>query len=97
MIKKKIISVIGTAKGKNRAKKAMKTAIIKARKLVNLSRIDRITFKITGDKALTLYQVNNAAESLFKQINDNAKINISAFIDPKYKNYAEVNMLVKAK
>ena len=84
---------MGKASGEGRAVKAAQQAINSPLLEESISGATGIIFNVTGGKDLALHEVNEAAESLYDQISDDANIIVGAVIDERIQGEIQITVI----
>lgn len=85
---------VGYASGENRAVEAAKQAISSPLLEAPLSAANGIIFNVTGGSDLTLHEVNEAADEIYKSLsNEDANVIIGSVIDENYKDKVKITIV----
>lgn len=84
---------MGKASGEGRAVKAAQQAINSPLLEDSIAGATGIIFNVTGGKDLALHEVNEAAESIYDQISDDANIIVGAVIDERIQGEIQITVI----
>jgi cell division protein FtsZ len=84
---------MGKASGEGRAVKAAKQAINSPLLEDSIAGATGIIFNVTGGKDLALHEVNEAAESIYDQISEDANIIVGAVIDERIQGEIQITVI----
>jgi cell division protein FtsZ len=84
---------IGRGQGRDRAKRAAEEAIAGGFLNVPIRGAQRVLFNISGGEDMTLFEVNEVAESIGKAIDNSADITFGAVIDPALDDSIRVTLI----
>ncbi len=84
---------MGRASGEGRAVSAAKQAINSPLLENSIKGATGIIFNVTGGKDLTLHEVNEAAESIYDQVSEDANIIVGAVIDEKIQGEIQITVI----
>ncbi len=84
---------MGRASGEGRAVSAAKQAINSPLLESTIKGATGIIFNVTGGRDLTLHEVNEAAESIYDQVSDEANIIVGAVIDEKMQGEIQITVI----
>jgi cell division protein FtsZ len=84
---------IGQGQGRNRAQHAAEEAIAGGFLNVSIRGAQRVLFNISGGEDMTLFEVNEVAESIGAAIHDTADITFGAVIDPSLSDSIRVTLI----
>lgn len=85
---------VGYASGENRAVEAAQQAISSPLLESPLSAANGIIFNVTGGSDLTLHEVNEAADEIYKSLsNEDANVIIGSVIDESYKDKVKITIV----
>lgn len=87
------LMAIGRASGENRAVEAAKAAIASPLLDVTVDGARGVLFNVTGGPDLTLWEVNEAAQVIYKAADPEANIIFGAVIDPEMKGEIKITLL----
>ncbi len=84
---------MGRASGEGRAVQAAKMAVNSPLLENTISGATGIIFNVTGGPDLTLHEVNEAAESIYDEVNEDANIIVGAVIDEKIQGQIQITVI----
>lgn len=84
---------MGKASGEGRAVQAAKQAINSPLLENSVTGATGIIFNVTGGKDLTLHEVNEAAESIYDQVSEDANIIVGAVIDERVQGQIQITVI----
>ncbi len=84
---------IGQGQGRNRAQHAAEEAVAGGFLNVSIRGAQRVLFNISGGEDMTLFEVNEVAESIGSAIHDTADITFGAVIDPSLNDTIRVTLI----
>jgi cell division protein FtsZ len=84
---------MGRAAGEGRAVEAAKQAINSPLLEDTIAGATGIIFNVTGGKDLTLHEVNEAAESIYDEVSEDANIIVGAVIDEKLQGEIQITVI----
>lgn len=84
---------MGRASGEGRAVAAAKQAVNSPLLENSISGATGIIFNVTGGKDLTLHEVNEAAESIYEEVKDDANIIVGAVIDERLQGEIQITVI----
>jgi cell division protein FtsZ len=84
---------IGQGQGRGRAQHAAEEAVAGGFLNVTIRGAKRVLFNISGGEDMTLFEVNEVAESIGQAIDDTADITFGAVIDPALKDTIRVTLI----
>jgi cell division protein FtsZ len=87
------LMAIGRASGENRAVEAAKAAIASPLLDVTVDGARGVLFNVTGGPDLTLWEVNEAAQVIYKAADPEANIIFGAVIDPEMQGEVKITLL----
>jgi cell division protein FtsZ len=84
---------MGRASGEGRAVQAARMAVNSPLLENTISGATGIIFNVTGGPDLTLHEVNEAAESIYDEVNEDANIIVGAVIDEKIQGQIQITVI----
>ncbi len=84
---------MGRASGEGRAVEAARQAVNSPLLENSISGATGIIFNVTGGRDLTLHEVNEAAESIYEEVNEDANIIVGAVIDEKLQGEIQITVI----
>lgn len=84
---------MGRASGEGRAVQAAKMAVNSPLLENTIAGATGIIFNVTGGPDLTLHEVNEAAESIYDEVNEDANIIVGAVIDEKIQGQIQITVI----
>lgn len=84
---------MGRASGEGRAVEAARQAVNSPLLENSISGATGIIFNVTGGKDLTLHEVNEAAESIYEEVNEDANIIVGAVIDERLQGEIQITVI----
>lgn len=84
---------MGRASGEGRAVQAAKMAVNSPLLENTITGATGIIFNVTGGPDLTLHEVNEAAESIYDEVNEDANIIVGAVIDEKIQGQIQITVI----
>ncbi len=84
---------MGRASGEGRAVEAARQAVNSPLLENSISGATGIIFNVTGGKDLTLHEVNEAAESIYEEVNEDANIIVGAVIDQRLQGEIQITVI----
>jgi cell division protein FtsZ len=84
---------MGRASGEGRAVEAARQAVNSPLLENSISGATGIIFNVTGGRDLTLHEVNEAAESIYEAVNEDANIIVGAVIDEKLQGEIQITVI----
>lgn len=84
---------MGRSSGEGRAVEAAKQAVNSPLLENNITGATGIIFNVTGGKDLTLHEVNEAAESIYDEVNEEANIIVGAVIDERIQGEIQITVI----
>ena len=84
---------IGKASGENRAIEAAEAAILSPLLEETINGATGVIFNVTGDESLTLFEINEAAEIIYKAVDKDANILFGSVIDNSLKDELMITVI----